>query len=956
MLELKRYQREALDALALFFDLARGATDEAALDAAFRQALLEQEIATDAIPPYLSQGFGTTPYVCIRIPTGGGKTLLGTHAVATAARHFTGERCPLALWLVPTNTIRQQTLTALRTPGHPYREALEKHFGVDGLRVIDIAECEQLRQQDFGAKTIVVVGTLQTLRVDDTSGRDVYAYKEAFDPHFARAPELPGFERVEEKDLDAQPFLTRADLGKVKRSFANLLYWHRPVVIIDEAHNARTPLSYDSFARLRPAALIEMTATPLRRGEHRSNVLYHVSAEELKAEQMIKLPIVLQAHPNWQEAVRDALLTRKKLAAEALAEPDYLRPILLLQAEDKAGEVTVDKLRTHLIEQEHVEASRIAIATGSQRELDGIDLFDPACRIEVVITVEALKEGWDCSFAYVFCSLQKVGSSRDMEQLLGRVLRMPYARRRQSELLNRAYAHVADARTAEVANTLADRLVAMGFEELEAAQAIFPTNLPLFEDDGTALPPLPPLEWVLPETPAALAEGQPAPPGMSVEPRAEGGVTVRLSAPPTAEVRAVLMESVDKKQRQALETALDRFELRHQELAAPSVRGIPFRPLPLLCIRDDQGELDLAEKTTLLHLAGFALAELPADLPGFVPEQDRKPYLLDIEAGHLRIEQEQAAYAVNLDLVATEVTEKDLVRWLSERLRDDDTMQTQLTAWLSKVLAWLERERGYTLTALVRHQNQLADALAERLKALRNKARYQGLQLALLGPDPRGCVSADFSFQFGRGMYPARPPYYRGRYRFLKHYYGIIGDLKGQGEEYDCAVAIDELPEVKHWVRNLPRFPEFSFWLPTATDRFYPDFVAELSDGRLLVVEYKGEDRKTSDDAREKRQVGEFWAKETGNLFLMAEAKDEAGRGVREQLRSLIGSGIFAEYERVRVLRDVEAEGYRVPAGTEGNVVSVYGGGAAYAVEFEDLGDGMDVVTLPADVLARLGK
>jgi type III restriction enzyme len=77
-------------------------------------------------------------------------------------------------------------------------------------------------------------------------------------------------------------------------------------------------------------------------------VLYHVSAEELKAEQMIKLPIVLQAHPNWQEAVRDALLTRKRLAAEAVNEADYLRPILLLQAEDKAGEVTVEKLRASI--------------------------------------------------------------------------------------------------------------------------------------------------------------------------------------------------------------------------------------------------------------------------------------------------------------------------------------------------------------------------------------------------------------------------------------------------------------------------------------------------------------------------------------------------------------------------------------------------------------------------------
>lgn len=895
-LTLKHYQAEALDVLARFFDLARGATNEAALDAAFRQTLAEQELPPDFIAQYLSQGFAGTPYVCLRIPTGGGKTLLGAHAVACAARHYTGQERPVALWLVPTNTIRQQTLNALRQPGHPYREALEAHFGVDGLRVLDITECEQLRPQDFGGKTIVVVGTLQTLRVEDTSGRDVYAYKEAFEPHFERAPDLAGFERVEEKDLTAQPYLSAADLGKVKRSFANLMYWHRPVVIIDEAHNARGALSYETFARLRPAALIEMTATPVRKGAHRSNVLYHVSAEALKTEQMIKLPIVLQAHPNWQEAVRDALLTRKRLAAEAMREDDYLRPILLLQAEDKAGEVTVERLRAHLVDQEHVAAAQIAVATGTQRELDGVNLFDPACPVEIVITVEALKEGWDCSFAYVFCSLQKIGSSKDMEQLLGRVLRMPYARRRKNDLLNRAYAHVASARTAEVANALADKLVAMGFEELEAAQAVFPTTTPLFEEEGATHLSPPPLEWVLPESEAVLAALKlPAAGAVAFEAQGDGKVALKLTLPPPPELRAALVDAVpDRKARDALERALDRFEFRHQALMAPSLRGVPFRPLPLLCLRfgpaneSGQSELDLAEKETLIDLAGFSLAEQTPELPAFTPGKDSKPYLLDVENGHLRIEQEQAVYAVNLDLVPTDTTETDLLRWLDERLRTAGVMQAERLVWLGKVLRWLQRERNYSLTALVRHRNQLADALAERLAALRGEAQKRGFQLALLGDDPRGCISGDYLFRFGVGLYPAQPPYYQGRYRFHKHYYGVIGELKEpppkqNDHEYWCAVALDEHPAVRHWVRNLPK-SEFSFSLPTAGNNFYPDFVCELVDGRHMVVEYKGEGYKSNDDSDAKRKVGEYWARVSGNLFLFAVETDAHGRDVRQQI------------------------------------------------------------------------
>lgn len=266
--------------------------------------------------------------------------------------------------------------------------------------------------------------------------------------------------------------------------------------------------------------------------------------------------------------------------------------------------------------------------------------------------------------------------------------------------------------------------------------------------------------------------------------------------------------------------------------------------------------------------------------------------MLDVTEGHLRIEQAQAAYAVNLDLVATEISEADLLRWLDARLRGADTSQAQRLAWLARVLRWLQREGGYTLTALVRHRNQLCDALLERLNAIAAAARQRGFQLSFVGGDLRGCVSPDFMFQFGLGMYPARPPYYQGRYRFLKHYYGVIGDLKEApakqpDHEYHCAVGLDELPEVRHWVRNLPRFPEFSFWLPTSKDRFYPDFVAELTDGRLLVVEYKGEGYKTNDDSVEKRAIGEYWAKLSGNLFLFAVERDAAGRGVAQQLAAV---------------------------------------------------------------------
>ena len=109
----------------------------------------------------------------------------------------------------------------------------------------------------------------------------------------------------------------------------------------------------------------------------------------------------------------------------------------------------------------------------------------------------------------------------------------------------------------------------------------------------------------------------------------------------------------------------------------------------------------------------------------------------------------------------------------------------------------------------------------------------------------------------------------------LTEYYDV-GDLKSDGEEFRCAEFIDRLPEVKFWVRNLERKPLHAFWLQTSTDKFYPDFVCLLNDGRYLVVEYKGRQLWSADDAKEKREIGELWEARSGGscLFIMPNGPD----------------------------------------------------------------------------------
>ncbi|MGH6908320.1 MAG: DEAD/DEAH box helicase, partial [Aestuariivirga sp.] len=455
-MELKKFQRTALDTLAAYLDRARTTADP---EQAFVQILREREPDRNPSPYRAIPGLPGVPNVCLRLPTGGGKTLLAAHTISVAGRSYLERDYPVVLWLVPTNTIRKQTAEALKKPSHPYRAAIDEAF--DGrVAVFDITDATQIRPQDLTERVSIIVCTIQTLRVTNTEGRKAYAHSENFEPHFAHIPaNAPGLERAKD--------------DKLKFSFVNLIAAHRPLVIVDEAHKAGTNLSFEMLAALRPACIVEFTATPNTDPRNGSNVLFRASAAEVKAADMIKLPIILTEHRDWRAAVHNAMETRSRLAETAKTDKRYIRPLILFQAQDKGREVTVEVLKNYLIDNENIAPERIAVATGEQRELDSLNLFDPACPVEFIITIEALKEGWDCSFAYVLCSLANIASATDIEQILGRVLRMPYAEKRRNEALNRAYTHVSSLRFGEGARALTDTLVQkMGFEPDEAAAVV----------------------------------------------------------------------------------------------------------------------------------------------------------------------------------------------------------------------------------------------------------------------------------------------------------------------------------------------------------------------------------------------------------------------------------------------------------------------------------------------------
>ena len=891
--ELKAYQKSALSVLVQFLQSCRSVP----VADAFHAMLATQNREDERYQPV----FDDVPCVCLRIPTGGEKTVLAAHAVALAGKAVLDSDSPVALWLTPSDTIRTQTLEALSDARHPYRQALAQHFG-DRVQICELENLQTIGPHDVGKTCIVVVATIQSFNVTDTAKRNVYSFFEELAPHFDNLPpNLSGdLEKVTEADLQSQPFLTPADIGRIKYSVANWLHLHQPLVIVDEAHNNRTDRFFKTLGRLNPSCVVELTATPVAG----NNVLYHVSAQELKAEQMIKLPIVLAEHPEgWRECLRDAVLTRDGLELTAQKETDYIRPIVLVQAAPKGNEATVEVVRQHLIEQERIPENQIAVATGAQKELDGINLFDRACPVRYVITVEALKEGWDCSFAYVLASLQSVNSSKDVEQLLGRVLRMPYAKTRQQEALNRAYAHIVAENFAQAASALKDRMVQnMGFERLETAALIIPQQ-PLALAGGatgalTAQQPTPPpvipdCHIEVPQVPDT--KNWPAEIKAAVQVRTTTqGATILLKgdtdSETLAQAEAFISNTLPEKARAAVKEQFDAHRAVRQALRAPVQLGFSFAPVPQLCLRLDD-HLEVVEKETPSSIGDWDLLSQPVQLAGFAIRESINSFEIDVNGQQIKYRHIDAQQ-LKLNDVTSHVSEQDFVSWLDDELHQRYLSQPQLQAYLVKMLAYLIHDRSLTLTALVRARFQLAQAIAKEIERLRQVAMDKGFQGRLMDMTVPGIAElAHYSFRFQPGQYPARNCY-QGGYEFSKHYYPTIHDLREKtpagktAEEFLCAQAIDAHPKVKQWVRNIDRQEKFSFWLPTATDYFYPDFVAELADERILVVEYKGEPYKTNDDSREKKQVGSQWEKSSGGrcLFLFAVAEDEAGRSVFQQI------------------------------------------------------------------------
>lgn len=456
-MELKIYQQKTLDKLQEYIAEMKEYKPEKAAGVAF------MTLRTDAQDNYPKDyhwvpEIGRSPFVCIKVPTGGGKTFIAAHSVGVIFKDYLGERNDkgLVMWFVPSDAIKTQTLNNLRDRKHFYREVLDERFD-NAVKVFDLSEAKAIKKEDLSDNLCIVVSTLSAFRRTDREWLKAYQDNGTLLPHF-------DFEGMDAKNFD---FLDKNKSDEIIYSLGNVIKLHNPLVIVDEGHNVQTELSFEMLKGLNPSFILEFTATP----KGQSNVIVSISATELKKEKMIKMPIDLANKTPWQETIFEGIDKLNDLDKRAQKiKGEYIRPIMLLQAEqdiENANRVYVEKIKNFLIQEAQIPEKQITIQTSKKKELPAMKiLLGKECPIRFIITVNALREGWDCPFAYVLVSVSNLGARLSVEQTIGRIMRLPNAEEKSDPALNSAYIFALTKNFGQTSDMVIKGLQENGYEDI----------------------------------------------------------------------------------------------------------------------------------------------------------------------------------------------------------------------------------------------------------------------------------------------------------------------------------------------------------------------------------------------------------------------------------------------------------------------------------------------------------
>jgi type III restriction enzyme len=429
------------------------------------------------------------PNVTFKVPTGGGKTFLAANAVSRVLGRYLNKNTGFVLWIVPNDAIYRQTLNRLKDRQHPYRQTLDR---AAAGRVKIFEKDHRLDVRDVEENLCVMVLMLQAANRQTQASLKMFRDRgdvHGFTPH-------EGDQGAHEALVQAIPNLACYDQGDgmatwamIKDSLGNALRIIRPIVILDEGQKAISDLAFGTLYGFNPSIVIELSATPIDvrerggaspRPARYANLLVEITGREIDREGMIKMPLNVEtkAGTDWHSTLSASLGKLNAIQADADAYSAeggrYIRPIMLVQVERtgkdqrEAGFIHAQDVRDWLLNA-GLEEAEVAIKTAEQNDLsqpENLDLLSPTNKVRVIITKQALQEGWDCPFAYVLCSLAASSNLNAMTQLVGRILRQPYALKTGVDALDEGYVIAHHPTTGDVVTAIKGGLEKDGLGDL----------------------------------------------------------------------------------------------------------------------------------------------------------------------------------------------------------------------------------------------------------------------------------------------------------------------------------------------------------------------------------------------------------------------------------------------------------------------------------------------------------
>ncbi|UOR00227.1 DEAD/DEAH box helicase family protein (plasmid) [Hymenobacter sp. 5317J-9] len=854
-MELKPYQQEVITDLARFLDCVQATKNLPDAFHDFWAAHLRtplQPFPGTAIEPYKNTVPGV-PHVTIKVPTAGGKTFLAANALRTIFGAFPVDRPRAVVWLVPSITILDQTLRNLKDVGHPYRQKINTHFA-GRVEVYDKAAL--LQGSGFSASSVqeqlsLVVLSFDSLRAKNKEDRKVYQEN----------GNLQSFGTLLGDDEDI--------------TLMRVIQALNPVVVVDESHNAESDLSVDMLKNLNPSFILDLTATPRKN----SNLISFVDALALKKEHMVKLPVIVYNHNDRTEVINSALQLQRNLELQAKQEQKaggrYIRPIVLFQAQPKIADdnTTFEQLKKKLLDLK-IPESHIRIKTAGLNELKNEDLASPKCEVRYIITVNALKEGWDAPFAYILASLADKSSAVDVEQILGRVLRQPYVAPHAAPMLNMSYVLTASSKFMETLDKIVVGLNKAGFSARDYKVAD-PATLAPQPDPLTSFVQAP-LNFDAPSAAAddlADIDTSRIAPLATASDEATAAVSVADPLAATGSVQAIA------------EAALAQQAEFEKNVAASTAGGAPPLPTVLQSLVKTYPIKEIfREQAAALVLPQFFWKKPAASL--FDSGEGSQAVLLEKEYLLEGFPLGKADTNIKFDGVSAELYKVDLDETKKEATpsfaRIDGDAKERIMAFILDPSRKDSRVKNFTrrILDLIGNLYPIADKEIERYvkriledftdEQFTDFANHEYTYTSKI-KDKIKLLSEDYAYKQFRNFLDQDKAFIQPAYAFptqiapgdtskdiTKSLYEQEGKINGFEEKVINEIA--NLPNIAFWTRNLERGKGFRI---NGFLNHYPDFIIQTKSGKTLVVETKGDHL----DAEQKIKLGATWAQKAGNAF-----------------------------------------------------------------------------------------